>query len=140
MPAITCGLLLDGLALEPADDAALDRSDAFAAAEHAIATWPEGTPRPRRALSVLEPSCGTEFGRRGFETTTIRDIAAAAGMSTGSVYRLIGSKEELLTSVMHSFVANVNVGWKAVLASRSTVIEKLDGVELGRDQRARSLR
>ena len=42
----------------------------------------------------------SEFGRRGYGATTIRDIASAAGLSTGSVYRTVGSKEELLTSIM----------------------------------------
>jgi AcrR family transcriptional regulator len=69
-----------------------------------------------------------EFGRRGYEATTIRDIAAAAGVSTGTVYRLIGSKDELLESVMRSFASSVNAGWKAVLESESTMIEKLDAL------------
>jgi AcrR family transcriptional regulator len=128
MPAITCGLLLDGLALEPPDDAQLDRSDALAAAQRAIATWPEGSLDQDERVAMLRAVARSEFGRRGFEATTIRDLAAAAGMSTGSVYRLIGSKEELLTSVMRAFVANVNAGWKAVLESSSTAIEKLDAL------------
>ena len=44
-----------------------------------------------------------EFGRKGYEVTTIRDIASAAGLGTGTVYRLIGSKDELLASIMESF-------------------------------------
>ena len=49
-------------------------------------------------------------------------------MSTGSVYRLIGSKENLLVLVMHSFTSKITAGWEAVLESDSTVIEKLDAL------------
>jgi AcrR family transcriptional regulator len=128
MPAITCGLLLDGLAVHPPDDAELDGSEALAAAQRAIASWPEGRLDQDEPVATLRAVARAEFGRRGFEATTIRDLAAAAGLSTGTVYRLVGSKEELLTSVMRSFVDNVNAGWKAVLASRSTAIEKLDAL------------
>ena len=49
-------------------------------------------------------------------------------MSTGSVYRLIGSKEELLASIMRSFNEKVIAGWNAALRSDSTAVEKLDAV------------
>jgi AcrR family transcriptional regulator len=69
-----------------------------------------------------------EFGRRGYETTTIRDIAAAAGLSTGSVYRMIGSKDELLASIMGPLPAAVEAGWTSVLRSSATSVEKLDAL------------
>jgi AcrR family transcriptional regulator len=58
----------------------------------------------------------------------VRDIAKAAGLSTGSVYRLIGSKDELLTSIMRSFEDKARHGWADVLRSGSTVVEKLDAL------------
>jgi AcrR family transcriptional regulator len=70
----------------------------------------------------------TEFGRRGYEATTIRDVAAAAGLGIGTVYRLIGSKDELLASIMRSFEQKVGAGWVAVLQSDATPIEKLDAL------------
>ena len=51
-----------------------------------------------------------EFGRKGYEVTTIRDIASAAQLGTGTVYRLIGSKDQLLASIMQSFGEKVGVG------------------------------
>jgi AcrR family transcriptional regulator len=128
MPAITARLLLSGLAAHPPKDATLDRSPAFKAAQQAIATWTsdEGDSDDRGA--ALRAAARTEFGRRGYEATTIRDIAAAAGVSTGSVYRLIGSKEELLASVMQSFSATVTAGWDAVLEADATSVEKLDAL------------
>ena len=49
-------------------------------------------------------------------------------MSTGSVYREIGSKEELLVAIMHSFSEKVVAGWDAALTSSATSVEKLDAV------------
>ena len=70
----------------------------------------------------------TEFGKKGYEVTTVRDIASAAGMGTGTVYRLIGSKDQLLASIMQSFGEKVAMGWSEVLGADSTIIEKLDAL------------
>ena len=69
-----------------------------------------------------------EFGRKGYEVTTIRDIASAAQLGTGTVYRLIGSKDQLLASIMQSFGEKVAEGWTRVLRSDSSPIEKLDAL------------
>ncbi|HTH07058.1 MAG TPA: helix-turn-helix domain-containing protein, partial [Ilumatobacteraceae bacterium] len=128
MPNITTQLLLDGLTAGPVKIAVLDRSRAFKAAEQVIAAWKvEHTEGDDRG-AVLRAAARSEFGRRGYEATTIRDIAAATGVSTGSVYRLVGSKEELLVSVMQSFAATVTESWSAVLESNATAVEKLDAL------------
>jgi AcrR family transcriptional regulator len=127
-PVIKCRMLLDGLATDPPNDAILDHSPALGAADRVIATWQNPARESDERVMMLRAIARAEFGRRGYEATTIRDIAAAAGVSTGSVYRLIGSKDELLESVMSSFAASVNTGWKAVLDSESTTIEKLDAL------------
>ena len=69
-----------------------------------------------------------EFGRRGYEGTTIRDIAAAAGMGTGTVYRMIGSKDQLLASIMQEFGEKVGMGWTEVMRSGGSPVEKLDAL------------
>jgi AcrR family transcriptional regulator len=70
----------------------------------------------------------SEFGRRGYEMTTIRDIASAAGLGTGTVYRVIGSKDELLISIMLSFGHKVGGAWTDIFRSDSTLVEKLDAL------------
>jgi AcrR family transcriptional regulator len=128
MPALTTKVLLDGLAVNAPADAKLDGSEALVAADAVIATWrTERAPTDDRG-AMLRAVAREEFGRRGYEATTIRDIAAAAGLSTGSVYRLVGSKDELLGAVMQSFAENITAGWEAVLASDASAIEKLDGL------------
>lgn len=126
---LLCRIILDGLAAKPPTDAALDRSNAFAAASDVIDTWADDSEtdpddKAARVLAVAR----TEFGRKGYEVTTIRDIASAAGLGTGTVYRVIGSKDELLASIMESFGRKVEAGWVAVLRSDSTAIEKLDAL------------
>lgn len=127
MPRIICSLLFDGLAVDPPADGALDGSAALATANEVIGGWRHDALDDDR-LSALRAAARTEFARRGFETTTIRDIAAAAGMSTASVYRMVSSKDELLRSVMEAFTANASAGWRAVLASAASPAQKLDAL------------
>jgi AcrR family transcriptional regulator len=127
--AILCRILLYGLASRSPSDAALDRSSALQAANRVIETWSDGSTAGHDDKAAHVRSVArAEFGRRGYEATTIRDIASAAGVGTGTVYRLIGSKEELLASIMRSFGRKVGAGWVGVLRSDATPIEKLDAL------------
>jgi AcrR family transcriptional regulator len=128
VPAIRCRALLDGIAVDPPVDTALDRSAAFAAAARTIEAWDRGEQEEDDRLPLLRSVARAEFGRKGYEATTVRDIAAAAGLSTGSVYRLIGSKDELLTSIMRSFTTKARAGWTSVLRAKATPVEKLDAL------------
>ena len=126
---LLCQIILQGLATRPPTDAALDRSEAFAAANDAIETWSDDSDAdPTDNAALVRAVARTEFGRRGYEVTTIRDIASAAGLGTGTVYRVIGSKDELLASIMESFGRKVEAGWVSVLRSDATPIAKLDAL------------
>ena len=126
---LLCRIILEGLATRPPTDAALDCSKAFAAAHHVIETWADDSDAdPSDKAAHVRAVARTEFGRKGYEATTIRDIASAAGLGTGTVYRVIGSKDELLASIMESFGRKVEAGWVAVLRSDATPIEKLDAL------------
>jgi AcrR family transcriptional regulator len=122
-------LILEGLAAEPPTDEALDGSAAFAAAQDVIRTWVDDEADDEDAKAVhLRAIARAEFGRRGYEMTTIRDIASAAGLGTGTVYRVIGSKDELLMSIMLEFGKKVGGAWSDVLRSDSSILEKLDAL------------
>lgn len=126
---LLCRIILQGLASRPPSDAALDRSKAFAAANEVIETWSDDSDAdPGDKAALVRAVARAEFGRRGYEVTTIRDIAAAAGLGTGTVYRVIGSKDELLDSIMRSFGKKVEAGWVSVLRSDATPTEKLDAL------------
>ncbi|MGB8388930.1 TetR/AcrR family transcriptional regulator [Mycobacterium sp.] len=126
---LLCRIILQGLATRPPTDSVLDRSKAFTAANDVIETWSDDSDAdPSDKAALVRAVARTEFGRRGYEVTTIRDIAAAAGLGTGTVYRVIGSKDELLASIMESFGKKVEAGWVRVLRSDATPIEKLDAL------------
>jgi AcrR family transcriptional regulator len=58
----------------------------------------------------------------------MRDIAAAAGLSTGTVYRSFSSKDELLASIMRSYAEKVKTAWEAAVSTSSTALEKIDAL------------
>ena len=52
--------------------------------------------RGRRSRERIRKAARELFRTKGFDATTLRDIAALAGMGASSIYRHIRSKEELL--------------------------------------------
>jgi AcrR family transcriptional regulator len=127
--SMLCRIMLNGLASRPVDDDELDRSSALEAADVAIKKWTEeGAARLSDKVAHVRAAARAEFGRKGFEVTTIRDIASAAGLGTGTVFRLIGSKDELLASVMQTFGEKTSAASKSVLRSDATHVEKLDAL------------
>jgi AcrR family transcriptional regulator len=126
---LLCRILLEGLASVPPTDEHLDRSPAFIAADEVVQSWVDDSDAgPNDKAAHVRAVARAEFGRKGYEITTIRDIASAASMGTGTVYRLIGSKDQLLASIMQSFGEKVALGWTNVLRSDATPIEKLDAL------------
>lgn len=121
-----------GLAIQPPQNAALARSDAMAAARETIRSWGD----PSRSdggdadskTARLRAAARIEFARRGYEATTVRDIAATAGMPIATVYRLMESKEALLISIMDQYYARLSDAYNAAVATRSSTIEKLDAL------------
>lgn len=126
---LLCRIILQGLAARPPADSPLDRSSAFAAASAVIESWADDSDAdPLDKAAHVRAVARAEFGRKGYEATTIRDIASAANLGTGTVYRVIGSKDELLDSIMASFGQKVEAGWVSVLRSDATPIAKLDAL------------
>ena len=127
--ALLCRIMLQGLASRPHSDEELNRSSAFAAAEEAIKTWAdESESEANDKAAHVRAVARAEFGRKGYEVTTIRDIASAAGLGTGTVYRLIDSKDELLAAIMESFGKKAGGGFAAVLRTDATPVEKVDAL------------
>jgi AcrR family transcriptional regulator len=126
VPRIKCRMLLEGLFIKTPSNAQLERSSAFRAAETMIAQLNSVELDPR--VATLRDAARREFGRLGFEGATIRDVAVASGMSTGAIYRMAGSKDELLKWVMDPFAKAVTTSWDALMSSVSTPVEKLDAI------------
>jgi AcrR family transcriptional regulator len=128
MATLKCRIILEGLATDVPSDADLDKSNAFAAAEDVIRSWVDTEDDSDLKAAHVRAVARAEFGRRGYEMTTIRDIASAAGLGTGTVYRVIGSKDELLMSIMLEFGRKVGGAWTDIVRTDSTAIEKLDAL------------
>jgi AcrR family transcriptional regulator len=124
---LLCRLMMEGLAAGRPSDTELGQSAAFVAAQRAIRSWTNEV-EPDDKAAHIRGVARAEFGRRGYEGTTVRDIAAAAGIGHGTVFRLIGSKDELLSSIMGTFGEKTEEGSREVLRSKSSPIEKLDAL------------
>lgn len=57
------------------------------------------------------------FLRRGYAQTSLRHIAAAAGMKAGSVYYHFGSKEEILAEILRRGIEVVTASFEETRAS-----------------------
>ena len=56
-------------------------------------------PRPGRKEQVLEAAAAL-FSRKGYHSTTVRDIAEESGMLSGSLYAHFAGKEEMLFAIV----------------------------------------
>lgn len=123
-----CDLLLHGLAMTAPTDAQLDASEPMQVALGTIAKWstpePEGSDTRTRILAAAR----SEFARRGYAATTIRDIAELAEVRMGTLYRRISSKEAILAEVLEGHSQELTTGTEAVLGAGGTPVEKLDAI------------
>lgn len=127
-PAVECRMLLHGIAVRAPGNTRLDRSPASRVADELIKSWHDEEERLDDKAVLIRAVARSEFARRGYELTTVRDVAAAAGLSTGTVYRLVDSKDNLLLSIMRSYAETVAHGWAGILTAPSTPVEKLDAL------------
>lgn len=124
-------MLLDGLLMDPSSDEELDASDAIRAAREAIASWGKsassGEPNSREHIVA---SARAEFARRGFDATTVRDIATAAEVRMGTLYRRVGSKEEILTEIIEAYNSKIDGAVRSVLSASTSEASTLDALAL----------
>lgn len=124
-----CRVLLHGLTPQCPPEEELDRSAAARVAKEVIAGWRSGARgNPRDRLSSIIAVARREFARRGYDATTIRDIADAAGITMGTLYRNVGSKEALLAEILRDYSTHLESGIRRVLGTESTKTETLDAL------------
>src|ERR1044071_6551696 len=71
---------------------------------------------------------GRLFAERGFRNTTVRDIADAAGILSGSLYHHFDSKESMVDELLDSFQRSLWEEYDAIESSDRTPREKLEAV------------
>jgi AcrR family transcriptional regulator len=74
--------------------------------------------RAETRAKIMEAAL-TLFGERGYEGTTIAQIANAAGVAQGLMYRHFASKEHLLAAIFAQSIAEVRASFAAAEASGS---------------------
>jgi TetR/AcrR family transcriptional regulator, cholesterol catabolism regulator len=78
--------------------------------------------------SELLRIAGSLFARRGFKNTTVRDIADAAGILSGSLYHHFDSKEAIVDELLSSFQNELFASYEAILAAGTDAREKIDAI------------
>jgi TetR/AcrR family transcriptional regulator, cholesterol catabolism regulator len=66
------------------------------------------------------------FAEKGFRNTTVRDIADAAGILSGSLYHHFDSKESMVDEILSSFQDELFGQYDAILASDADPRAKLE--------------
>ena len=92
--------------------------------------------RRRRAADDAEPvadrrqaivdAATAALGREGFQSTSIKDIAAEAGVAPGLVHYYFASKEELLVAVLDGLCQEISRRWRAAIEGLRDPIDKVD--------------
>jgi len=70
----------------------------------------------------------TLFAERGFKNTTVRDIADAAGILSGSLYHHFDSKEAMVDELLDTFQRELWERYDAIEASDMTPRAKLEAI------------
>jgi AcrR family transcriptional regulator len=124
-----CEALFGGMVIDCPDDGELDRSAASRAAAHAVSAWRGRDRRPATSdRDQIVAAARAEFARRGYEATTIRDIAGAASVRVATLYRRVESKETLLAEIIDEYGSSFDQAFRAVVAAGGTAPELLDGL------------
>ncbi|HSI27042.1 MAG TPA: TetR/AcrR family transcriptional regulator [Aeromicrobium sp.] len=66
------------------------------------------------------------FAERGFRNTTVRDIADAAGILSGSLYHHFDSKESMVDEILQSFQQELFAAYDQILRSDDSPRQKIE--------------
>ncbi|GAA4825348.1 TetR/AcrR family transcriptional regulator [Nocardioides caeni] len=81
------------------------------------------TPSRREELLRI---AAQQFAQKGFRNTTVRDIADAAGILSGSLYHHFDSKESMVDEILQTFQDELFGQYDAILASGDDARTKLE--------------
>lgn len=84
-------------------------------------------PSATRRDELLELAA-TMFAQRGLRATTVRDIADAAGILSGSLYHHFASKEEMVDEVLRSFLDWLFERYQHIIDTEPNPLARLKGL------------
>jgi len=82
----------------------------------------------RSTAQAIREEAARLFFERGYDATTLRQVAAAVGLKVGSLYNHIDSKEDLLLQVMGGIIDDLLELQQEALNREGDAIEKLRAV------------
>jgi AcrR family transcriptional regulator len=85
----------------------------------------EGTATGTRRDELLKIAARL-FAERGFRNTTVRDIADAAGILSGSLYHHFDSKESMVDEILQTFQQELFAGYDDILNGDGPTREKIE--------------
>src|SRR5712664_977285 len=80
---------------------------------HEVSTTREGSGRRADVVQLA----GELFAQKGYRATTVREIADAAGILSGSLYHHFDSKESIGDEILSGFINDVLADYRAAAAS-----------------------
>jgi AcrR family transcriptional regulator len=92
-----------------------------------VVTEHELTPRAELTRAAIVTAALRLFRENGYDATTMRAVAAAAGVSTGNAYYYFSSKEELIREFYARSQADHAAACRAVLAAETDFAVRLRG-------------
>lgn len=86
------------------------------------------TDQPVSRRDELLDLAATMFAQRGLRATTVRDIADAAGILSGSLYHHFASKEEMVDEVLRSFLDWLFDRYQHIIDTEPNPLARLEGL------------
>ena len=83
---------------------------------------------PESARGKLLQTAAHLFRSKGYERTTVRDLAGAVGIQSGSIFHHFKSKDEILRAVMEETIVYNTALMRAALAESSDTRERVLGL------------
>ncbi|WP_139279689.1 TetR/AcrR family transcriptional regulator [Rhodococcoides yunnanense] len=123
-----CDILLDGILSDSPSAVELNTSTAARRAERFIAGWRRNDAKDLDPKARLLLAAKGEFARHGYEASTIRGIADAAGITMGTLYRRAESKEAILREILERYSGDLDSAVRGVLSDVTSVAESLDAL------------
>jgi AcrR family transcriptional regulator len=120
-------LLFDGLA--PSADACEDKSKPARIVDDFRIRWTEQAAEERasRRGQILD-AARTEFAQRGFDATTVRDIADAAGVKASNLYRYFESKDSMIREILANFSEQLLAAYRDVIGAGAATVPTVDAI------------